>query len=102
MVALYVIEDALEDEGLLPFMLPPDSCPFRDIQAMTRPLDGLLCDRALDLRNFIDRTVPNSDQMKLKRLVRLGRLEKEIVSAARAESLDLIVSSCTIAFFFQN
>ena len=99
-VALHVIEDALEEEGLLPFMLPPDSWPFLDIQAMTRPLDVLLRDRALDLWNFIDRTVPNSDQMKLKRLVRLGTLEKEIVSAARAENVDLIVLELRDRFLF--
>ena len=99
-VALHVIEDALEEDGLLPFMLPPDSWPFLDIQAVTRPLDGLLRDRAIDLWNFIDRTVPNSDQMKLKRLVRLGKLEKEIVSAAQAESVDLIVLELHDRFLF--
>jgi hypothetical protein len=99
-VALHVIEDALEEDGLLPFMLPPDSWPFLDIQAVTRPLDVLLRDRALDLWNFIDRSVPNSSQMKLKRLVRLGRLEKEIVSAARAENVDLIVLELRDRFLF--
>ncbi|HVO95828.1 MAG TPA: universal stress protein, partial [Terriglobales bacterium] len=84
-VALHVIEDPLEEEGLLSFMLPPDSWPFLDIRVGPRPLDFLLRDRALDLWNFIDRYVPNSSQMKMKRLVRLGALQEEIVSTARAE-----------------
>ena len=99
-IALHVIEDALEEDGLLPFMLPPDSWPFLDIQAMTRPLDVLLRDRALDLWNFIERSVPNSSQLKLKRLVRLGALAKEIISAARAENVDLIVLELRDRFLF--
>ena len=99
-VALHVIEDTLEDEGLLAYMLPPDSWPFLDIQAVMRPLDVLLRDRALDLWNFIDRSVPNSGQVKLKSLVRLGTLEKEIVSAARAENVDMIVLELRDSFLF--
>lgn len=99
-VILHVIEDSLEDEGLLAYMLPPDCWPFLDIQALPRPLDMLLHDRALDLWNFVDRCVPNNCQMKMKRLVRLGTLQKEIVFTARAENIDLIVLELRDGFLF--
>ena len=90
-IALHVLDDLTGDDGLLPFIMPPEGWPFFGAEPPYRPIDVLLRERALDLWNFIDRTVRDAEQVKLKRLVRLGTVRKEIIAVAREENIDLVV-----------
>jgi len=99
-IALNVVEDTIEDEGLLPFIFPPESWPFFDMQGSAHPLDVLLRERALDLWHFIDQTIHDENGVRIRRMVRLGKLGKEIAAAAREENIDLVVVEMRKRFVF--
>ena len=101
-IALHVLDDLTGDDGLLPFIMPPEGWPFFRAEPPYRPIDVLLRERALDLWNFIDRTVCDAEQVKLKRLVRLGTVRKEIIAVAREENIDLVVLELRNRFLFRN
>jgi len=100
LIALHVVEDITAGESPLSFVFPPEGWPFFDGQPRLRPLDVLLRERALDLWNFIDRTIRDSSPTKVKRLVRLGSLRAEIDAVARQEHIDLIVFELRKRFLF--
>ena len=91
LIALHVIEDSTAEQSALSLIYPPEAWPFVDDRPATRPLDTLLRERALDLWNFIDRTIGNKGLPIVKRMVRLGSLRNELIAAAREEKVDLIV-----------
>lgn len=99
-IALHVVEDTIEDEGLLPFIFPPECWPFFDVQDFARPIDVLLRERALDLWHFIDQTVHDKSGVRIRRMVRLGKVRKEIAAAAREENIDLVVLELRKRFVF--
>jgi nucleotide-binding universal stress UspA family protein len=99
-IALHVVEDTIEDEGLLPFIFPPECWPFFDVLGPARPLDVLLRERALDLWHFIDQTVHDKSGVRIRRMVRLGKVRKEIAAAAREENIDLVVFELRKRFVF--
>jgi len=101
-IALHVLDDLTGDDGLLPFIMPPEGWPFFGAEPPYRPIDVLLRERALDLWNFIDRTVRDAEQVKLKRLVRLGTVRKEIIAVALEENIDLVVLELRNRFLFRN
>jgi len=102
LIALHVVEDITEGESLLSFVFPPEGWPFFDVQPRLRPLDVLLRERALDLWNFIDRTIRDRSPIRVKRLVRLGALREELASVAREEHIDLIVFELRKRFLFRS
>lgn len=101
LVALYVVEDLLE-EGILAYTFPPEGYSFWDAQASDRPLDALLRERSLDLWHFIERTVRDKSSAKIKKMVRLGKVHKEIAAVAREENIDLVVVELRKRFLFSS
>lgn len=91
LIALHIVEDPVDGEGFLPFILPPEGWPYIESQPGVRPLDILLRERALDLWHFVDQTIQGKSPTKIKRIVRLGKFRKEIAAVAREENVDLIV-----------
>jgi len=82
--------------------MPPEGWPFFGAEPPARPIDILLRERTLDLWNFIDRIVPDPATIKLRKIVRLGTLRKEIIAVAREEAIDLIVLEPHNRFLFSN
>jgi nucleotide-binding universal stress UspA family protein len=102
LIALHVVDDTTDVEGFLPFIMPPEGWPFFGLEPLPRPLDTLLRERALDLWNFIDHAVRDNVSLKLKRVVRLGTLRKEIAAVAREENIDIIVLDLRHGFLFPS
>jgi nucleotide-binding universal stress UspA family protein len=92
-IALHVLTDTIEDEGLLPHIFPPDDWPFSEVQGRPRSLDEILRERALDLWRFVDSALPPQDQgtVAIRRVVRLGKVRSEIAAVAREENIDFVV-----------
>jgi nucleotide-binding universal stress UspA family protein len=101
-VALHVIEEPAENEGLLSFTFPAEAWPFLDAQQRRRPVDRLLKERALDLWNFLDGAIQQPTPPAVKRLVRIGSLPEEIIAVARQERIDMIVLELRNRFLFPN
>ncbi len=55
------------------------------------PVDRLLREKALDLYNFIEKTVRNPGPVKIRRKIALGNSTEKILSATRDENCDLVV-----------
>jgi nucleotide-binding universal stress UspA family protein len=102
LIALHVIDELNERDGLLPLIMPPEGWPFFGAEPPARPIDILLRERTLDLWNFINRIVPDPATIKLRKIVRLGTLRKEIIAVAREEAIDLIVLELHNRFLFSN
>ena len=102
LIALHVIDELNEHDGLLPLIMPPEGWPFFGAEPPARPIDILLRERTLDLWNFINRIVPDPATIKLRKIVRLGTLRKEIIAVAREEAIDLIVLELHNRFLFSN
>ena len=102
LIALHVIDELSEHDGLLPFIMPPEGWPFFGAEPPARPIDVLLRERTLDLWNFINRIVPDSPTIKLRKIVRLGILRKEIIAVAREEAIDVIVLELRNRFLFST
>jgi len=101
LIALYVVEDILE-EGLLAYIFPPDGWPYLDAPPSVRPLDVLLRERALDLWRFIEQTVHDRSSTSIKRMVRLGKVRTEIAAVAREENIDLVILELRKRFLFPS
>lgn len=65
--------------------------PIRPNGPARVPVDILLREKSLDLYNFIQAALPHPDMARIKRRLRIGRPVKEILAAAKAEEIDLIV-----------
>lgn len=100
LVALYVVEDILE-EGILAYTFPPEGYGYWDAKPSPRPLDALLNERALDLFRFKERIIGNK-AVRIKTIVRLGKIHTEIATAAREENIDLIVVELRRRFLFSS
>lgn len=101
-VALHVIEDPSENDGLLSFTFPAEAWPFFDAQQRRRPVDRLLSERALDLWNFLHGAIQEPASPMVKRLVRVGSMREEIIVAARQENIDMIVLELRNRILFRN
>lgn len=101
LVALYVVEDILE-EGILAYVFPPEGYSYLDAQASARPLDALLRERSHDLRHFIERTVRDKGSANIKTIVRLGKVHEVIAAVAREENIDLVVVELRKRFLFSS
>jgi nucleotide-binding universal stress UspA family protein len=103
LIVLHVVDDLADGGGFRPFIMPAavDS-PFSGSEPPARPIDVILRERALDLWNFIDRTVRDVGPVKLKKLVRLGSMREEIIAVARQENIDFIVLELRNRFLFPN
>lgn len=100
-IALYVVEDILR-EGILAHTFPPEGYSYLDRRVCARPLEALLHERSLDLDTFIASTVGSEDSARIKKLVRLGKVHKEIAAVALEESIDFVVVELRRRFPFSS
>ncbi|MEO6164945.1 MAG: universal stress protein [Candidatus Binatia bacterium] len=91
LIALHVIDENLERDRLRSSIAPVDGFPFPLDGSPTVPLDVLMRERALDLWNFVEREAEPLSQDRIKKVVRLGKLTREIANFMRDEEVDLLV-----------
>ena len=90
-VALHVIDEKAERNVLFSAIAPVDGLPiFLDSYAMV-PLDILRRERTLDLWNFVAQYAGRMHQERIKKVVRKGKLTREITVLMQDEGIDLLV-----------
>lgn len=83
----------------LPFL---EGWPFLFEDPPRLPVDILLRESALDLSNFLAGNVPKTTQVKITKIMRLGKPIKEIAATAREEKVDLVVLGLRRRFLFSH
>ncbi len=63
-------------------------------------VDVWIGEKALDLYNFVQKTIPNPHRVTIKRMVRIGSPAREIRAVAKQEKIDLIVLESRRKSFF--
>ncbi len=91
LIALHVIDENVERDILLSSIAPVDGLPFPLDGSATVPLDVRMRERALDLWNFVEHEAEPLSQDRIKKVVRLGKLTREIANFMRDEDVDLLV-----------
>jgi len=98
-IALHVLDDLTGDDGLLPF-----SCHRRAglfLGPSRRTVRSMFCSaNEPSICGFHRSNRPRREQVKLKRLVRLGTVRKEIIAVARERISILSSSNFATAFSF--
>lgn len=90
-IALHVIDKDAERELFLSDIAPVDVLPFRLDNDATVPVDIMLRERTLDLWNFVAQHAGRTRHERIRKVVRMGRLSKEITALVRHENIDLLV-----------
>src|ERR1044071_2593014 len=90
-VALHVIDEKAERDVLLSAIAPVDGLPFFLDSYAKVPLDVLRRERTLDLWNFVAQCAGRVHQERIKKVVRMGKLTREISAFMRDEDVDLLV-----------
>jgi nucleotide-binding universal stress UspA family protein len=91
LIALHVVDARSLRDYFLSSLAAPEDPPCMSEEAPTLSLDLLLRERALDLWNFVNRSVQGAHWAKVTRRVKLGSPVKEIAAITRDENIDLIV-----------
>jgi len=91
LIALHVIDEKVERDILRSSLAPGDGLPFPSDGLAAVPLDVLMRERALDLWNFVEHEAEPLSQDRIKKVVRLGKLTREIANFMRDEEVDLLV-----------
>ena len=91
LIALHVIDVCAESDFLLSCIARVEGFPLQLDDPGNFPMDVLRRERALDLWNFVDRTVGSASGDRITNLIRMGSLAKEIAAVIRAEHVDLLV-----------
>jgi nucleotide-binding universal stress UspA family protein len=91
LIALHVVDARSLRNYFLSSLAAPEDPPFMSEETPTISLDLLLRERALDLWNFVNRSVQGIHRAKVTRRVRLGSLIKEIAAITQEENIDLVV-----------
>ncbi|HSF56627.1 MAG TPA: universal stress protein [Candidatus Binatia bacterium] len=91
LIALHVVNARSLRNYFLSSLAAPEDPPFMSEETPTISLDLLLRERALDLWNFVNRSVQGIHRAKVTRRVRLGSLIKEIAAITQEENIDLVV-----------
>lgn len=90
LIVLHVF-DKYERYSFIDSLAVFEGWPMSSRDLVRIPVDIWLREKALDLYNFIDKTLRNPAQLKIKRRVRIGELVKEVLNVAQEEKIDLIV-----------
>jgi nucleotide-binding universal stress UspA family protein len=90
-VALHVIDEKAERDRLLSGIAPVDGLPFLLDSDATVPVDVMLRERTLDLWNFVAQYAGRMQQERVRKVVRMGKLTREIATLVRDEAVDLLV-----------
>lgn len=91
LIALHVIDEKVESDMLLSSIVSVDGWRFPLDGLVTIPLDLVMRERALDLWNFVEREAEPLSQDRVRKVVRLGKLTREIANFMRDEEVDLLV-----------
>ena len=91
LIALHVIDEKAERDILLTSIAPVDGLPFLLDGAAPVALDVILRERTLDLRSFVEHEGGAISQPSIRKVVRIGKLTKEINIFMREEAVDLLV-----------
>ena len=90
-VALHVIDENAERKILLSDIAPVDGLPFL-LDGDTRvPIDVMLRERTLDLWNFVAQHAGRMHQERIRKVVRMGKLSREITAYMQDQAVDLLV-----------
>jgi nucleotide-binding universal stress UspA family protein len=91
LVALHVIEKPDDSDFFMSSVALLEGSPFPVNEFSPTPVDILLQERALDLWNFIGRTVEASNQVKIIKRIKMGSLLKAMTATIQEEDIDLVV-----------
>jgi nucleotide-binding universal stress UspA family protein len=90
-VALHVIDEKAERDVLLSAIAPVDGLPFFLDSYATVPVDVLRRERTLDLWNFVAQYAGRMQQERVRKVIRMGKLTREITTFMQDEAVDLLV-----------
>jgi len=90
-VALHVIDEKAERGFLLSGIAPVDGLPFLLDSDATVPVDVMLRERTLDLWNFVSEYAGRMQQERVRKVVKMGKLSREIATLMGHEQVDLLV-----------
>jgi len=90
-VALNVIDENAERNILLSDIAPVDGLPFLLDNDTRVPVDVMLRERTLDLWNFVAQHAGRMHQARISKVVRMGKLTREIATFMQDEEVDLLV-----------
>ena len=91
LVALHVLDESTDLYGFMSSLAALESSPFFAAESSNIPVDVLLRETAVDLTNFIERTIGKHLPVRITKKVRIGSLIKEITKTIQEEKIDLIV-----------
>jgi len=91
LIALHVIDEKTERNILLSSIVPVDGMPFPLENSAPVPVDVMLRERALDLWNFVEQQAGRMNQDRIRKVVRIGKLAREISAIMSSEDVDLLV-----------
>jgi len=91
LIALHVIDEKAERNILLSSIAPVAGLPFLLDSSATVPVDVMLRERTLDLWNFVEQQAGPMNQDRIRKVVRIGKLTREITTFMRDEEVDLLV-----------
>jgi len=102
LIALRVLEPSkIRDYLFSPFVAPEDpGCMSPG--TVTVSLEVLLRQESLSLGNFVTQTVQGAARVRVKNMVRLGRLGEEIEAVSREEKVDLVIFELRKRFIFNS
>ena len=90
-VALHVIDEKAERDILLSGIAPVDGLPFFLDSYAAVPVDVLRRERTLDLWNFVAQYAGRMRQERVRKVIRMGKLTREITTFMQDEAVDLLV-----------
>jgi nucleotide-binding universal stress UspA family protein len=102
LIALHVIDVSAESDLLLSCIAPVEGFPLQLHDSRNWPLDVVRRERTLDMWNFVERIVSFPSRDRITKLVRMGRLAKEIGAVIREEHVDLVVLRLRKRFVFPD
>jgi nucleotide-binding universal stress UspA family protein len=102
LIALHVIDVSAESDFLLSCIAPLESFPLQLNESRKSPLDVLRRERALDLWNFVERTVSSPNHDRITKLIRMGSRAREIAAVIREEHVDMLVLKLRKRFVFPD
>jgi hypothetical protein len=86
-----VIEKTDDSDFFMSSVALLEGSPFPVNEFPATPVDVLLQERSLDLRNFIGRTVEGRNQVKITKRMKMGSLLKAMTATIHEEGVDLVV-----------
>ena len=91
LIALHVIDEKAERDILLTSIAPVEGLPFLLDGSAPVTLDVMLRERTLDLCNFVEHEIVAPNQASIRKVIRVGKLAKEITVFMGDEAVDLLV-----------